>query len=88
MLKDEDVLFDWSKPICLNFTHMAIMNQLEPFNIGISSNEGIEGDIYVYNKLSEDLQLEEYYPSKTSELLAKFHWKFSFQVVFRRRRDA
>ncbi|CAD7082020.1 unnamed protein product [Hermetia illucens] len=59
MLKDEDVLFDWSKPICLNFTHMAIMNQLEPFNIGISSNEGIEGDIYVYNKLSEDLQLEE-----------------------------
>lgn len=60
LLRTEDVLIDWKKPLYLNFTHKAIVNQIESFyTLDGGTMEKLEGDVYVYNKLPEDLQVEE-----------------------------
>nr|NP_001260047.1 uncharacterized protein Dmel_CG15628, isoform B [Drosophila melanogaster]NP_608861.2 uncharacterized protein Dmel_CG15628, isoform A [Drosophila melanogaster]AAF50978.3 uncharacterized protein Dmel_CG15628, isoform A [Drosophila melanogaster]AAN71444.1 RE58324p [Drosophila melanogaster]AGB92583.1 uncharacterized protein Dmel_CG15628, isoform B [Drosophila melanogaster] len=58
MLRTEDVLIDWQKPMYLNFTHIAIMNRLDDFYSKFGVMERLSGDIYVCNKLNADLELE------------------------------
>ncbi|XP_061397067.1 uncharacterized protein LOC133332705 [Musca vetustissima] len=59
LMETEDILIDWSLPLYLNFTHIAIMNRLDDFYKKKGIMERLEGDIYVCNKLNTDLQLEE-----------------------------
>ncbi|XP_060525924.1 uncharacterized protein LOC132701765 [Cylas formicarius] len=51
LLKTEDVLIDWSRPIYLNFTHARIMETIKEFYEPIGTMEKLYGDVYV---LSED----------------------------------
>ncbi|XP_017858033.1 PREDICTED: uncharacterized protein LOC108610444 [Drosophila arizonae] len=58
LMRTEDVLIDWRKPLYLNFTHIAIMNRLDEFYSKMGVMERLSGDIYVCNKLNTDLELE------------------------------
>ncbi|XP_017485855.1 PREDICTED: uncharacterized protein LOC108374380 [Rhagoletis zephyria] len=59
LMRTEDVLIDWQKPLYLNFTHIAIMNRLDDFYSTFGVMERLEGDIYVCNELNTELELEE-----------------------------
>ncbi|XP_055620004.1 uncharacterized protein LOC129764681 isoform X2 [Toxorhynchites rutilus septentrionalis] len=62
LIEQEDVLFNWTEPIYMNFTHVGIMNKMD--NIFRTKVNGqlvghIYGDIYVHDCPSElDLELE------------------------------
>lgn len=57
-LQAEDVLVDWSEPLYLNFTHIAIMKYLESFYTTSGSTEMILGDIYVCRAPPDRLELD------------------------------
>lgn len=67
LMKDEDILIDWKKPLYLNFTHKGIMDRLNLFYSGNGAMNSLAGDIYVYNKSAEDLEIEDL-PSDEVEL--------------------
>lgn len=62
MIEREDILFNWTEPIYMNFTHVGIMNKMD--NIIRTKVNGqlvgrIYGDIYVQENSSElELELE------------------------------
>ncbi|XP_053687827.1 uncharacterized protein LOC128737248 [Sabethes cyaneus] len=62
LIEQEDVLFNWTEPIYMNFTHVGIMNRMD--NIFRTKVNGqlvghIYGDIYVHDCPSElELELE------------------------------
>lgn len=62
MIEREDILFNWTEPIYMNFTHVGIMNKMD--NIFRTKVNGqlvgrIYGDIYVHECPSElELELE------------------------------
>lgn len=50
-LQGEDVLIDWTEPLYLNFTHVAIMERIEDFyHENIGNVDKLIGDIYVCNR--------------------------------------
>lgn len=62
LLRGEDILIDWMLPLYLNFTHVAIMEQIEAFYQTIGTVENLIGDIYVCDEPpgeSEDGSLKE-----------------------------
>lgn len=61
-MRGEDVLIDWMEPLYLNFTHVAIMEQIEAFYQTIGTVENLIGDIYVCDEPpgeSDDIPLKE-----------------------------
>jgi hypothetical protein len=47
LIKGEDVLFDWSMPMYLNYTHVNIMDRIEEFLATLGHVERIEGEVFV-----------------------------------------
>ncbi|KAK3921863.1 Acetyltransferase YpeA [Frankliniella fusca] len=47
LLRDEDVLVDWTRPIFLNFTHEAIMDRIQEFYKDRGTLDKVCGDVYV-----------------------------------------
>ncbi|KAJ3665334.1 hypothetical protein Zmor_000833 [Zophobas morio] len=54
LLREEDVLIDWTQPIYLNFTHANIMNKIEEFYSDIGTIEKQYGDIYAISELTKE----------------------------------
>ena len=59
MIKNEDVLFDWSMPMYLNYTPVNIMDRIEEFLMTIGKVERIEGEVYVCKDNPDCLELSE-----------------------------
>lgn len=56
LLKEEDVLLDWSQPIYLNFTHRTIVERIEKFYSGIGGKmDKVYGDVFVCTDPPTDL---------------------------------
>ncbi|KAJ1526014.1 hypothetical protein ONE63_009188 [Megalurothrips usitatus] len=53
LLRDEDVLLDWSKPIFLNFTHESILGRIECFYKDIGTLDKLCGDVYVCDEVQD-----------------------------------
>jgi hypothetical protein len=70
LLRSEDILFDWSMPMYLNYTHESIVDRLEDFLKTIGCVERIEGEVYLCgeDKL-DDLQLGELPSNEVVNLL-------------------
>uniref|UniRef100_A0A8D8P6D2 (northern house mosquito) hypothetical protein n=1 Tax=Culex pipiens TaxID=7175 RepID=A0A8D8P6D2_CULPI len=70
LIENEDILFSWTEPIYMNFTHVGIMNKMDQIfhskvNGGLIGN--IYGDIYVHEFPGElELELETLPPSEAS----------------------
>jgi hypothetical protein len=48
LLQDEDVLLDWSRPLCLNFTPEPILECLRAFySPTLGTMETVCGDVYI-----------------------------------------
>ncbi|CRL04241.1 CLUMA_CG017343, isoform A [Clunio marinus] len=47
LIKSEDVLFDWSMPMYLNYTPVKIMDRMEDFLKTIGHIERIQGEVFV-----------------------------------------
>nr|XP_033329658.1 uncharacterized protein LOC117222191 [Megalopta genalis]XP_033329659.1 uncharacterized protein LOC117222191 [Megalopta genalis] len=47
LLRDEDVLVDWSKPLYMNFVHHDIAEELSRFYEGTGTIETVVGDVFV-----------------------------------------
>ncbi|XP_044762514.1 uncharacterized protein LOC123319541 [Coccinella septempunctata] len=58
LLKEEDVLIDWTRPIYMNFTHASIMERIEEFYSEIGTMEKMTGDIYVQTEDWEEESTE------------------------------
>lgn len=52
-------MIDWTQPLYLNFTHIAIMERIEKFYVNLGNMDKLIGDIYVCNNPPDDVQLEE-----------------------------
>lgn len=59
LIKGEDVLFDWSIPMYLNYTHVNIMDRIEEFFKTIGNVERIEGEVFVCEDNPDCLELGE-----------------------------
>lgn len=59
LLKNEDVLFDWSMPKYLNYTHVNIMDRIEGFIESLGQVERIQGEVWVCDKGPDCLELGE-----------------------------
>ncbi|XP_052132657.1 uncharacterized protein LOC113208139 [Frankliniella occidentalis] len=57
LLRDEDVLVDWSRPIFLNFTHEAIMGRIQDFYKDRGTLDKVCGDVYVCDGEVQDQDL-------------------------------
>jgi hypothetical protein len=60
MIQNEDVLFDWSIPMYVNYTHVNIVDRMEEFFKTVGHVERIQGEVYLCkdNKL-DNLELGE-----------------------------
>lgn len=62
LIEQEDILFNWTEPIYMNFTHVGIMNKMDDiFRTKVNGQlfGHIYGDIYVHDCPSElDIELE------------------------------
>ncbi|KAL3278718.1 hypothetical protein HHI36_016250 [Cryptolaemus montrouzieri] len=58
LLKEEDVLIDWTQPIYLNFTHASIMERIEEFYSEIGTLEKLTGDVFVQSGTWEEESTE------------------------------
>lgn len=59
LIKNEDVLFDWSMPMYLNYTPVKIMDRIEEFLKTIGHVEHIQGEVFVCNDNPDCLDLGE-----------------------------
>lgn len=59
LIRSEDVLFDWSMPMYLNYTHVNIVDRIEDFFKTIGNVERIEGEVYVCDDHLDDLKLDD-----------------------------
>lgn len=57
MIRNEDVLFDWSMPMYLNYTHVNIMDRIEDFIRTIGNIERIQGEVFVCKDNPDCLEL-------------------------------
>jgi hypothetical protein len=73
LLRNEDVLIDWATPLFLNFTHKDIVERIESFYDG--TIDKTEGDIYVCSEMPEEIQIDEYDPSKINSF-----FKYSYFI--------
>ncbi|KAK9872624.1 hypothetical protein WA026_018757 [Henosepilachna vigintioctopunctata] len=54
LLKEEDVLIDWTKPLYLNFTHALIMEKIEEFYSEIGTLEKLTGEVFFQSEPVEE----------------------------------
>ncbi|XP_070491817.1 uncharacterized protein [Chironomus tepperi] len=59
MLQTEDILFDWSMPMYLNYTHELIVDRMEEFFKNIGHIERIQGEVYICKDNINKLELGE-----------------------------
>jgi len=59
MLQSEDILFDWSMPMYLNYTHELIVDRMEEFFKTIGRIERIQGEVYICKGDIDTLELGE-----------------------------
>lgn len=64
MIRGEDVLFDWSMPMYLNYTHVNIVDRIQDFFATIGNVKRIEGEVYVCNDNPDDVELGELPPNE------------------------
>lgn len=68
LIENEDILFSWTEPIYMNFTHVGIMNKMDQiFRTKVNGQliGNIYGDIYVHECPAElELELEILPPSE------------------------
>lgn len=85
LIKNEDVLFDWSVPKYLNYTHVNLMDQLEEFFSAIGKVERIQGEVWVCQDGPDCLELGELPSNEAVKFFGRFdlfHWlNKSFLVV-------
>ncbi|CAO1392397.1 unnamed protein product [Diamesa hyperborea] len=67
LIQTEDVLFDWSIPMYLNYTHVNIVDRMEDFIKKIGHIERIQGEVYVCKGNPDCLELGEL-PSNDVEM--------------------
>lgn len=79
MLQSEDVLFDWSMPMYLNYTHVNIVDRLEEFLKTIGHIERIQGEVYLCKENIDRLELGEL-PSNEVVNLDKLHPNNSYEL--------
>ncbi|KAF4518969.1 hypothetical protein B566_EDAN007756, partial [Ephemera danica] len=54
LLQDEDVLLDWTRPLCLNFTPEPILERLRDFYCpALGTMETVCGDVYIAEQETE-----------------------------------
>uniref|UniRef100_A0A1L8DBI1 N-acetyltransferase domain-containing protein n=1 Tax=Nyssomyia neivai TaxID=330878 RepID=A0A1L8DBI1_9DIPT len=58
LLRKEDILIEWTQPLYLNFTHIAIMDRIEEFYSAQGSIDKLIGDIYISKGPPDRLELE------------------------------
>lgn len=59
LIKTEDILFDWSIPKYLNYTHIDIVERICDFFDTIGEVERIEGDVFVCRGIPHCITLDE-----------------------------
>lgn len=59
LMKQEDVLFDWSRPLYLNYTHESIVDRIEDFLSSIGRVDRIQGEVYVCKEENDKFDLGE-----------------------------
>lgn len=59
MIKNEDILFDWTMPMYLNYTHVNIMDRIEEFLQTIGKVERIQGEVFVCKNGPDCVELGE-----------------------------
>jgi hypothetical protein len=59
LIKSEDVLFDWSMPLYLNYTDVKIMDRIEGFLSTFGKVDRIEGEVFVCKKDNDCSELGE-----------------------------
>jgi hypothetical protein len=59
LIKSEDILFDWTMPMYLNYTHVNIMDRIEEFFATVGKVERIEGEVFVCKDNPDCLELGE-----------------------------
>lgn len=64
LIRGEDVLFDWSMPMYLNYTHVNIVDRIQDFFATIGNVKRIEGEVYVCNDNPDDVELSELPPNE------------------------
>jgi hypothetical protein len=67
LIKNEDVLFDWSMPMYLNYTHVNIIDRIEEFFKTIGDVERIQGEVFVCEDSPDCLELADL-PSNEVEM--------------------
>lgn len=59
MLRTETILFDWSKPMYLNYTHEHLVDRMEDFFNTIGHIDRIQGEVYICKGDIDKLELGE-----------------------------
>lgn len=58
LLREEDILIDWSRPLYINFTHCDIVDELVRLYEGTGTVERVFGDIWACEEPEKTVQLE------------------------------
>lgn len=81
LIKAEDVLFDWSMPLYLNYTHVNIMDRVEEFLATIGNVERIEGEVFVCKNSPDCLDLGELPSNEVVRIANRLdHQKLTFAL--------
>lgn len=59
LLRDEDILIDWRKPLYINFVHCDIANELVKLYEGRGNVEQVLGDVWACEEPEKTIQVEE-----------------------------
>ncbi|XP_043268788.1 uncharacterized protein [Venturia canescens] len=59
LLRDEDILIDWTKPLYINFVHCDIANELVKLYEGTGNVEQVLGDVWACEEPENTIQVEE-----------------------------
>lgn len=57
LIKGEDIIFDWTMRMYLNYTHVDIMDRIEDFFVTLGNVERIQGEVFVCKENSDVLEL-------------------------------
>jgi len=72
LLQTEDVLFDWSLPYYLNYTHVNLVDRMESFLKSIGDVERIQGEVFVCNDDPDCVELGELPSNEVVKLFGQF----------------
>ncbi|XP_012281374.1 uncharacterized protein LOC105700272 [Orussus abietinus] len=59
LLREEDVLLDWSRPLYINFTHHQIVDELALLYEDVGTMDGVLGDVWACEEPEKTTQIED-----------------------------